>query len=162
MCTLFNAQVLNKHMHTILHATLNAMRDGACGAGIRRGLFIKEQYKTAVLWRMSLNSWLVKNLQYVPSTFELFIVLLSLSLLLWWADFFAFFLTVASRRLHSPLIYAPGSANTYVVKGQPHCPPRPPSPRNVIPMSSYNARLQYPARAWAQIYPPSVTSIWYS
>ena len=49
MCTLFNAEVLNKHMRTMFHATPNAMRDAACGAGIRRGLFIKEQYKTAVL-----------------------------------------------------------------------------------------------------------------
>ena len=31
MCTLFNAQLLNKHMRTMLHATPNAMRDGACG-----------------------------------------------------------------------------------------------------------------------------------
>ena len=40
---------------------------------------------------MSLNTWLVKNLQYMLSTFELFLVLLSLSWLLRWADFFAFF-----------------------------------------------------------------------
>ena len=78
----------------------------------------------------------------------LFIVLLSLSLLLWLADFFAFFLRVASRQLHSPLIYALGSANTYVVKGQLHCPPHPPSARNVIPMSSCNAHIRYPS--WAR------------
>ena len=79
---------------------------------------------------MSLNTWLVKNLQYVLSTFELFLVLvLSLSWLLWWADFFTFFLRVTSRRLHSALVYALSSANTYVAKGQPHCLPRPPLPQ---------------------------------
>ena len=40
---------------------------------------------------MSQNTWLAKNLQYVLSTFELFLVLPSLYLLLRWADFFAFF-----------------------------------------------------------------------
>ena len=62
------------------------------------------------------------------STFELFLVLLSLSWLLQWADFFAFFLRVASLWLCSALVYAPGSANTYAAKGQLHCPPCPQLP----------------------------------
>ena len=68
-----------------------------------------------------------KESPYVLSTFELFLVLLSLSWLLWWADFLLFFLRVASRRLRSALVYALGSPNTYVTKGQLCCPP---SPRN--------------------------------
>ena len=50
------------------------------------------------------NTWLVKTLQYVLSTFELFLVLFLLPWFLRWTDFFAFFLKVASRRLHSALI----------------------------------------------------------
>ena len=38
---------------------------------------------------MSLNTWLVKNLQYVLSNFELSLILLSFSWLLWWGDLFA-------------------------------------------------------------------------
>ena len=42
--------------------------------------------------RIEPNTWLVKNLQYVLSTFELFLVLFLLSwLLLRWTNFFAFF-----------------------------------------------------------------------
>ena len=85
-------------------------------------------------------TWLVNNLQYVLSTFELFLVLLSLSWLLRWADFFAFyFLSVGSCRLHSALVYPLRSANTYVAKGQLRCPLHPPLARNVVPTLSCNA-----------------------
>ena len=67
---------------------------------------------------MSLNTWLVKNLQYVLSTFELFVVLLLLSWLLWWTDFFAFFpLRVTCCLLRSALVYALGSAKYVPCKG---------------------------------------------
>ena len=54
----------------------------------------------------------VKNLQYVLSTLELCLVLLLLSWLLRWADFFAFFffLRVASHQLHSVCVYCEGPA----------------------------------------------------
>ena len=45
---------------------------------------------------MSLNTWLVKNLQYMLSTVELFLVLPLLYWLLWWADFFAFIVSESS------------------------------------------------------------------
>ena len=90
----------------------------------------------------------MKNLQYMLSTFQLFLVLLSLYWLLRWADFFAFFfLRVASHRLRSALVYALGFANTYIANGQPRCPPHPLSPRNVVLTSSCNACIRYPARA---------------
>ena len=82
--------------------------------------------------------------------FELFPVLLSLSWLLQWSDFFVFFLRVASLRLCSALVYAPGFANTCVVKGQPHCPPNPQLLRSVIQYGSIllcNTHIRYPA--WA-------------
>ena len=45
-------------------------------------------------------TWLVETLQYMLSTFELFLVLFLLSLLLRWTDLFAFFFVkVASRWL---------------------------------------------------------------
>ena len=57
------------------------------------------------------NTWLMKTLQYVLSTFELFVVLFLLFWLLRWTDFFAFFFVrVARCRLHSALVSALGSA----------------------------------------------------
>ena len=53
------------------------------------------------------NTWLVRTLQYVLSTFELFLVLFLLSWLPRWTDLFAFFFVrVASRRLRSALVSA--------------------------------------------------------
>ena len=79
------------------------------------------------------NTWLVETLQYMLSTFELFVVLFLLSWLLRRTDLFAFFV-VESLAVgcvqHSFLHLTP--PNTYVAKGLPHCPPRPPSPRNVV------------------------------
>ena len=69
---------------------------------------------------------------YMLSTFELFLVLLSLS----WLSTVGFFLRVGSHRLRSALVYALHSANTYVAKGQSRCSPRPPSARNVVPCNA--------------------------
>ena len=56
------------------------------------------------------NTWLAKTLQYVLSTFELFVDLLLLSWHLRWTDLFAFFFVrVASHRLHSALVSVLGS-----------------------------------------------------
>ena len=59
---------------------------------------------TTVTWSVSLNTYIyvVKNLQYVLSTVELFLVLFLLYWLLWWTDHLVlFFVKVASRRLRS-------------------------------------------------------------
>ena len=70
----------------------------------------------------------VKNLQYMLSTFELFLVVLLLSWLLQWADFFAFFsLRVASRQLCSALVYALGSTKYVRCEGPATLPPPPSS-----------------------------------
>ena len=84
----------------------------------------------------------VKNLQYVLSTLELCLVLLLLSWLLRWADFFAFFffLRVASRQLRSVCVYCEGlvvlSSPSSVVRHQ----------KNIVQTSSCNARIRYPAQ----------------
>ena len=83
-------------------------------------------------------------------------VALLASMVGWLLCFFS--LRVASRQLRSALIYALDST---IAKYQSRCPPRLPSPRNVVP-SSCNAHIRYPARAWAQIYILSVTSNWHS
>ena len=74
---------------------------------------------------------------------------LLLSWLLWWTDLLVlFFVRVASHRLRSALASALDSAK-YVAKAQPCCPPRVPSPKNVVPMLSCNAHgIRYPAWAW--------------
>ena len=84
--------------------------------------------------------------------FQLFLVLLSLSWLsmVGWLLCFLF-LRVGSCQLRSALVYALHSTNMYVVKGQLCCPPCPPSAGNVVPTWLCNARIRYPARAWAQI-----------
>ena len=61
-------------MCMMFRAAPSAMCGWGCGAGVRRCSF---QYKTTLLGRVSLNTWLLKNLQYVLSTFELFLVFLS-------------------------------------------------------------------------------------
>ena len=61
------------------------------------------------------STWLVKNLQHMLSTFELFHALLSLSGLLQWADLFAFFFS------ELPAIHL-APQNTYIAKGQLCCP----------------------------------------
>ena len=72
---------------------------------------------------MSLNTWLVKNLQYVLSTLELFLVLFLLSWLLRWTDLLVFdllvlfFVRVASRRLRSALASALDSAKYVCCEG---------------------------------------------
>ena len=76
------------------------------------------------------NSWLVKNLQYVLSTVELFLFS-SCSLgyyggLTSWFYYLSESLAVGCVQ-HSLLHLTP--PNTYVVKAQPCCPPRPPSPK---------------------------------
>ena len=74
----------------------------------------------------------VKNLQYVLSTVELFLVLFLLSWLLRWTDLLVlFFVRVASHRLHSTL-------DRFCTPLR--CPLRPLSPKNVILMSLCNAR----------------------
>ena len=79
------------------------------------------------------NTWLLETLWYALSTFELFVLFL-LSWLLRWTDFGFFFslseLLVISCAQHSFLHLT--LPNTYIVKGQPHCPFLPPS-RNVVP-----------------------------
>ena len=52
-----------------------------------------------------------------------------------------FFIRVARRWLRSALVHALGSANMYDVKGQSHCPPRPPLRRNVISALLCNAHI---------------------
>ena len=96
--------------------------------------------------------------------FLILIVLLLLSWFLWWADFVAFFLRVASCRLRLAFVLYADLApqNTYAAQGQPCCPLLPWSPRNVIPTLWCNAYIWYPARMWAQIDIPSVTSNWHS
>ena len=98
---------------------------------------------------MSLNTWLVKNLQYMLSTVEFFLVLFLLSWLLWWTDLLVlFFVRVPSCRLRSALTSALDSTKYVHWKAQPHCLPRPPSLKNIVPTSPCNARgIQYPA--WA-------------
>ena len=65
-----------------------------------------------------------------------FLVLFLLSWLLRWTDLLVlFFVRVANRRLRSALVLDLTPPNTYIVKGQPRCPPCPPSPRNVSPNS---------------------------
>ena len=95
-------------------------------------------------WTVSLNTWLVKNLQYVLSTIELFFTFC------WSLGFYSgltslfIFLRVTSHWLCSALV-AP--QNIHAAKGQPCCPPCPPSQTNVVSTSSCNARIQ----SWLQI-----------
>ena len=64
------------------------------------------------------DTWLVKNLQYVLSTVELFLVLFLLYWLLQWIDLLVlFFVRVASRRLHSALVSALDFAKYVPCKG---------------------------------------------
>ena len=80
---------------------------------------------------MSLNTWLVKNLQCMLSTFELLLVLLLLSWLLQWAGFYSgltsllFFSESPAVSSIQRLFMHLAAQNTYVVKGQPRCPPCP-------------------------------------
>ena len=70
------------------------------------------------------NTWLVKTVQYVLSTFEPFLVLFLLSWLLRWTDLFAFSLSelpAIGCVQHSFVHLTP--PNLYVVKAQPRCPP---------------------------------------
>ena len=71
------------------HSKCPAARMGceALVSEIARLVGVQEQYKRTVTWRVSLNTWLVKNLQYALSTIEIFLVLPSLYWLLRWADF---------------------------------------------------------------------------
>ena len=121
-----------------------------------RGWGARRRCQALLVWSpknntKQLNTWLVKNLQYVFSTFELFLFFCRSLGFLRWADFFAllcfFSAGVSSRRLRSALAYALRSANTYVATGQSRCSPRPPSARNVILASSCNVRIRY--LAWA-------------
>ena len=74
--------------------------DGAHDASVSRCSFSgSPKHKRTITWRVSLNTWFVKNLQYMLSTFEIFFVLLSLSWLLQWADFFAFFFSQSRQPL---------------------------------------------------------------
>ena len=67
---------------------------------------------------MSLNTWLVKNLQYVLSTVELFLALFLLTWLLWWTDLLVlFFVRVTSRQLCSALASALDSAKYVCCEG---------------------------------------------
>ena len=66
--------------------------DGA-GRWCQTLLVSNKKYKRTVTWRVNLNTWFVKNLQYVLSIFELFLVLPLLYWLLRWGDFFAFFVS---------------------------------------------------------------------
>ena len=126
--------------------------DGARGVGVRRCSFSIVGVQRTVQNNGNVKSepkYLAceQSPVYLLSTFELFLVLLSLS----WLSTVGFFLRVGSHRLRSALVYALRSANTYVAKGQSRCSPRPPSARNVdvvvVPTSSCNARVRHPA--WA-------------
>ena len=78
------------------------------------------------------NTWLVKDLQYVLSTLELFLVLFLLSWLLRSLLFFSKLSAVGCVQ-HSFLHFT--LPNIYIAKAQPRCPSRLPSPRNVVPTS---------------------------
>ena len=58
----------------MLMMPLSAMRDRVRGTGVRRCSFsVSPTVQTMVMWRVSLSTCLVKNLQYVLSTVELFV-----------------------------------------------------------------------------------------
>ena len=124
---------------------------------------------TTVTWSVSLNTYIyvVKNLQYVLSTVELFLVLFLLSWFLWWTDILVvFFVRVASPRLRSALASALDSAKYVRCKG----PAMLSSPSSItkkglgfrlVPTSSCNAcGIRYPAWAWPQIDIPNAN--WHS
>ena len=73
-------------------------------------------------------TWHVKTLQYVLSTFEIFLVYLG----------FYGGLTSLLFGYIPALVSALTPPNT---KSQPCCPPRPSSPRNIVLTSSCNARI---------------------
>ena len=117
----------------------------------------------------------VKSLQYVLSTFEIFLVLL-VSMVDWLLCFFVSELPACIGYIPA-LVSALAPPNAYVVKAQPCFPPRPSSPRNIVPTSSCNEHisdacgtsnwhsercLKLTFQAWPQIDILSMTSNWYS
>ena len=70
---------------------------------------------------MSLNTWLVKNLQYVLSTVELYLVLFLLYCGLT-SLFFSLSESLAVGCVQYSLLHLT-QPNTYVAKAQPRCPP---------------------------------------
>ena len=161
--------ILWRRMRMMPRTALSAMHDGARSTGVRRWSFFKEQCKTMVTWRVSLNTWLVKNLQYVLSTFELFPVLLAVTLLVstvsWLLCFFsqsrqpsaAFSTCLCTWLRHVTLLSM--ALQIHKCKGQAMLS----SPSFVvIPTSLCNAHIWYPARTWTQIDILSVTANWHS
>ena len=134
--------------------------DGASGivhlVGVQRTVQKNDNVKSEA------NTWLVKNLQYVLSTFDSTFSCSSVPLLastVGWLLCFSFLESPAIGCIQHLIVYGLGSANTYVVKGQLCCLPYHLSSRKT---SLCNARIRYPAlpqarerkltfRAWSQI-----------